>query len=381
MFIDSLTFVENIGTDKKWAFRDVHFNKINLIVGKNSTGKSRMLNVVASLGGFVAGEKNILGNDRLEAFFKDDGENLKYVLEFQDSKVTKEILSINNDTLLDRGQGGIGKIYAEKQKAMMDFQVPETSLACVARRDSIQHSYFEPLFNWGKSIRHYTFGSDMGKNSFAIFLKDGENKPINFKDFNQVVVFFKKGIDKKGDDFKKAILKDINGIGYNIDDIKVAPADRIRFDPPPPAPPECLFIKEEGLDIYIDQSKMSQGLFRALSLFINLRFSELFSEPSLVLIDDIGEGLDFERSKYLINSIISIVKATNIQLIMATNDRFVMNNVPLEHWSILLREGGECHVLNYKNSKDIFDKFAFTGLNNFDFFSSKYYERDLEKND
>ena len=52
---------------------------------------------------------------------------------------------------------------------------------------------------------------------------------------------------------------------------------------------------------------------------------------------------------------------------MTTNDRFVMNAVPLEAWSVLQRTGGKVVVRNYANSKSHFDKFKFIGLNNFDF--------------
>ena len=57
---------------------------------------------------------------------------------------------------------------------------------------------------------------------------------------------------------------------------------------------------------------------------------------------------------------------------MATNDRFVMNNVPLECWTVLQREGQKCAVYNYNNSKDFFEEFKFTGLNNFDFFATDF---------
>ena len=61
---------------------------------------------------------------------------------------------------------------------------------------------------------------------------------------------------------------------------------------------------------------------------------------------------------------------------MSTNDRFVMNNVPLEYWSVIDRVEGECKIYNYKNSPKLFDEFALTGMNNFDFFSSYYYLKD-----
>jgi len=57
---------------------------------------------------------------------------------------------------------------------------------------------------------------------------------------------------------------------------------------------------------------------------------------------------------------------------MSTNDRFVMNNVPLEYWQVIQRKGGECRIYNYQNSKDIFDEFTYTGLNNFDFLATDF---------
>ena len=52
---------------------------------------------------------------------------------------------------------------------------------------------------------------------------------------------------------------------------------------------------------------------------------------------------------------------------MATNDRFVMNQVPLEEWSVLLRSRTHVNVKNYNNSRDLFEEFKFTGLSNFSF--------------
>ena len=96
-----------------------------------------------------------------------------------------------------------------------------------------------------------------------------------------------------------------------------------------------------------------------------------------VLLDDIGEGLDYSRASALVLMMIERASQHQFQLIMTTNDRFVMNGVDLEYWSILLREGSRVQVFNQKNSKKAFDEFEFVGLNNFDFFSSEYF---LSKN-
>ena len=65
------------------------------------------------------------------------------------------------------------------------------------------------------------------------------------------------------------------------------------------------------------------GMFRALSIIVQVNYSVLADTPSCILIDDIGEGLDFERSCDLIDVLISKAKNSSVQLLMATNDRFV----------------------------------------------------------
>ena len=68
-------------------------------------------------------------------------------------------------------------------------------------------------------------------------------------------------------------------------------------------------------------------MFRALSLITQITYSQLTSTPSCILVDDIGEGLDYERASALIKLVVEKARGKSIQLIMATNDRFVMNSV------------------------------------------------------
>ena len=95
--------------------------------------------------------------------------------------------------------------------------------------------------------------------------------------------------------------------------------------------------------------------------------------PSCILIDDIGEGLDYGRAKSLIDLIISKASVSSVQILMTTNDRFVMNKMPLEYWSIINRYGQKSLFYNYRNSAKVFDEFELIGLSNFDFFSSNYF--------
>ena len=134
-----------------------------------------------------------------------------------------------------------------------------------------------------------------------------------------------------------------------------------------------LNVKECDLDDTTDQREMSQGMFRAFSLLIQLNYSLLNKIPTCILIDDIGEGLDYDRSRKLIELVIQKISNSSIQVIMTTNDKFVMNAVPLEYWSVIKRVKNKSFFYNYKNSRESFDEFKYTGMSNFDFLTSEYY--------
>ncbi len=275
--------------------------------------------------------------------------------------------------------GGGGKIYAVTEKKDMEFQASPNELACVNRRDNVQHPFFEDLYKWGKNLRHYAFGQKMGSDHFAVFKKD-EEEELNLKETNKVVAIFKKGQKKYSKEFTDNIKTDMAKVGFNLDGITVGPPKSITFEVGL-AQPQFILVRESDLKGTTDQNSISQGMFRALSLVIQLNYSLLASVPSCILIDDIGEGLDYERSSALIKLLIHKAKKSRVQLIMSTNDRFVMNNAPLEYWSIMQRFLNKSKIYNYRNSRKRFDDFELTGLNNFDFFTSNFVVSDTPKDE
>jgi predicted ATPase len=378
MILQSLKYEEIDSNGHAWVLNRCDFEHVNLVVARNSTGKTRLLNLIVNFGKLVCGEVGFRNATYEVAFLNSEDEKVEYFVRTEQAVVIEEKLSIANEVVLNRRGDGTGDILARERGEMMKFQVPKDKFACVAKRDSIQHPYLDELFNWGSSLRHYMFGSDFGRSSYAVFYSlPGGAIPVqdvNAKDQNSVVLFLKRLIEESVE-AKESILQDLSGIGYDISDIGIMQSGMIGAIGT--HPPMGIYIEETEHNHRVEQLEISQGLFRALSLFIQLRYSEYFGQPSLILVDDIGEGLDYERSKLLIKALVALAEKSGAQLIMSTNDRFVMNNVPLKYWFILTREGGQVSSLNYKNSKAIFDDFELTGLNNFDFFSSKYYERKL----
>lgn len=377
MRLVSLTYRQWGGTPREWRVDNVLFGPINLLVGPNASGKTRILNVISGLANLVSGDQKVtISSGSWEVTFESDENWFEYILQVADGKVVKEVFRDKKTTYLNRSNGGEGQIWAEKLKQLIDIQVPQDELAAVTRRDSIQHPFFESLNHWGNTLYHYQFGGSLGKDFMAL-VDPSVKREVNPRDSMQVIGKYREGEKTFGEEFKESIKQDMAQIGYPIDNLGTAVPTSIRVQGPQPI---ALFVKELGLGDVTDQVDMSQGMFRAFSIIIQVNYSAMTRKPSCILIDDIGEGLDFERSCSLIKLLMRKVEDAQVQLIMSTNDRFVMNTVPLETWTVLRRTGPKIQIYNYKNSKERFDQFKFTGMNNFDFFASNFLtESDIGK--
>ncbi len=371
MLLRSLKFAEWEGTPQEWTIVGLSLGERNLIVGKNASGKTRTLNIISALASYLAGVRPLALSGNFDATFSHEQKVLMYHLKYEDSQIVEEKFSLGNKILLNRGHGGEGVIWAEDIEGGKDirFQTPPSELAAVARRDTIQHKFLEPLYAWGSSLRHYHFGSSLGQDHLAVFSGKADRK-IDDRDEKAVVALYREAEKDFGDGFKQGVINDMREIDYNIEEIGIRPPVSIRLVPGLPGLPGemvGLYVKEKDLPGITDQHSMSQGMFRALSIAIQVNYSQMAKKSTCILIDDIGEGLDFDRSCRLIDLLRKKAQESNIQLILATNDRFVMNRVPLEEWSVIQRQRNHVMVRNYENSKELFEEFKFTGLSNFSF--------------
>ena len=302
MRLRSLDYSLRVGRSNEWKLSELSLGSVNLLVGKNATGKSRALNVIRSLAVQVSGQVvAIFPEGNYVARFEDEGqgESYQYVLEATDGKVIRESLERDGKRMMERREGGVGKIFAEQLNDFIEFQIPENQLIVATRRDQIQHRFLEPLNQWANGLYFYPFGTDLGRNSLALFVKDPRFAAnIDFKDPNTVVATFHKAIGKFPA-FKQSMIDAMASVGYQIDDIGLMSPPGVQFQLPGlPLPGEiqALWVKERNFGARTVQNEMSQGMFRALSIIVQINYAVLAGQPSCILIDDIGEGLDFERS-------------------------------------------------------------------------------------
>jgi len=374
MRLDSIEFWEYKDEPKEWMLTNTTFESINLIVGKNASGKSRLLNVISGLAKLLRGETSkIYPSGYYLCQFSAAENRYTYELCIRDRAVDHEALIKNNKRLLDRGAKGVGKIWAEGIKQEIDFETPPQLLAAQARRDTIQHPFFEDLHTWARDVRHIQFGTPLGRDVLHMISErdPSTDKESEITEPNQVSKLYKTAFDIYGEEFDKSVLGDFAALGYDCNDVGMTMADPSIIQGPPLA---LLYVQEKDLRTITTQLQISQGMFRALSLVIQLNYWTFRSRPMTLLIDDIGEGLDFRRAQLFIALLIERALKNNIQLIMTSNDRFVMNGVPLKYWGVLTRKGHIVKIANIRNSEQVFKEFEELGLNNFDFFSTDFFE-------
>lgn len=394
MLLKNLDYVEFVNNPKFWHLEKMEFGQINLIVGKNSSGKSRVLSVINILAKLLGGSIQAqFDNGTWDVTFNRlkglSNEEQRYRLSLKNSGIAYENLIIKDQSVLERDANGEGFVTKRKSGDKVKYKVSQNQLMAVVRRDEYQHPQLDALYSWGKSLCFYRFGSEFGKNvATALTPLTNQESLIQLSNLSEdPSTTFQTTERRFGRTYVELILEDMESLGYPCEDISLCPIPGISFGGPTPL---ILQVKEKNLPCYTTQQDMSQGMYRAFALFTHINANILWTQSSMVgrtpqlgdspmiVIDDIGEGLDHTRARKLINLLIEKAKNNNIQLIMSSNDRYVMNDVPLEYWNVLHRTESTVKSFNYANSKEKFDEFEFSGLSNFDFFASEYFLPDQQ---
>lgn len=371
MKIKSISFIDNQGKPDVWELTDFNVSDMNLIVAKNGTGKSRSLSIISHLANLIAGRVKVGSGQTYEYNVEfESSEHVTYELKVVNGTIKNERLVVAGDVKISKLLDGKTEIYfdAIKQSLQSNF---EPYVVAASQRDSLQKPYLETLYEWASNTTHLRFGTPLGQHVFTAYTDDFE-KEFDYKNIESISAYFRMS-EVKGnqEQFNKLIISDLNEIGYDVSDVGYCEAG---LATPDNKVLHKIYVKENDLNTKTYQEQMSQGMFRAVSILVHINYIYLNDISTCLLIDDIGEGLDFKRSAALINLLCKKIPNSKNQLLMTSNDRFVMNGVALKYWSILTRQGHKCSMINIHNSPEIFEDFEFTGLNNFDFFSTEFYK-------
>lgn len=335
-----------------WSLKNLYFREVGLIVGKNAVGKSKSIRALNQFASVILQQKEI---EEYHSFgynvvFYDDDLELTYELVYQDGNVIIENLKDNH-----------GKTYINRDENSTIFfgqsiNPPSNRLTLNVRRDTILYPEIEKIIKWAE-------------NSYGLLFNEIKPEIKNTSSFNimslceNLISMF----EKLDDSARNEIREELNNLNYLIDKLEITEIDQ-QF--------KVLHIEENKVRKFLWEGSLSQGMQRALFLLVFIHFIATQKDNArTIVIDDFCEGLDYDRTiklgKYVYNFCIN----NKVQLITTSNDSFLMDIVDLKYWNILQRDGENVTAINANNTPDLFDEFEFTGLSNFDLFSSDFIAR------
>lgn len=343
--------------DLYWKTDILSFNKQNLIVGKNAVGKSKLLSALSKVARIVSNRNLFSPNDsfRVALTMFDGMENsFYYRFEWNGEKVLNEMLSSINlqanriETVLERNE-------AQTVHAGDLFNPPLDTLAIHVRRDTVKYPYIEQLISWAESLVYISFNE--------LDWMGAQTRVTTVHSSSATLYDMVKKL--KENDRIQIVLDRANELGYDLEHI--SPEELGTY--------KTIIFREKGLIVPLMDDDLSKGMFRTIYLLVYMEYIALSDKPTTLLIDDLCEGLDYDRSTKLGKMLFEFCEKNEIQLLASSNDSFLMDAVDLQYWNILKREDNIVSSVNYISNFDMFNDFKFTGLSNFDLFSSDFIKR------
>lgn len=344
--------------DYIWKTETLTFNKQNLIVGKNAVGKSRLLTALSKVARVISNRYPL---SQLPPFrvaltmFDGISNSFYYRFQWDGDKVLNEMLTTINleadriETVMERDEDHASLLGDA-------FNPPSDTLAIHVRRDVVKYPYIEQLISWAESIVYISFNE-------LDWMGAQTQVSTMYSYFATLYDMVKK---LKENDRLTVVLDGAQEIGYNLEFI--SPEELGTY--------KTVIFREKGLDFPMMDDDLSKGMFRTIYLLVYMEYIALSYKPTTLLIDDLCEGLDYDRSTKLGKMLFEFCEKNEIQLIASSNDAFLMDAVDLQYWSILQRnEENIVTSVNYITDTKLFNDFKFTGLSNFDLFSSDFIKR------
>jgi len=340
MILSDFSYREGTG----WQLDKLSLDKLNLIVGLNSVGKSRTMVAIGNVVHFIKGEQQSIVADFSCSMTLHNHHSISYSFEVQAGVIESEKLSVDGVCKIERDTE-VASMYGES------INPPSNKLVIQARRDTKRYPEVEEIIQWAEQTSVFVFSN--------ITTSPNSLSPYTISSEPLLPVMY----EKLPASLQELLIDCLRKMNYQINRLEVNEL---------PSGSKMLLIYEEGVTMPMRPFELSNGMFRVICSLLYMMYCSTLSSARCLIIDDIGEGLDYMRSTMLGKMVFRFCEENDIQLIATSNDSFLMDVVDLRYWNILLRRGGNVSSLNSKKNANLFESFARTGLNNFDLLSSNF---------
>lgn len=318
-------------------FKQCEFQESSLIIGLNNSGKTSILKIIASLFNILY-TGDIIYNFNCDIEFEHNGDYILYTYHSDFIEITYESVYYNNKLIFFR--------LAEHCFDSNECNIgPINSTTSMVFSDKLSHHVLNLLVKWSKQLGGIQSTINITKN------------------------IFKYALDKNKDKYKNSLIVDLHILDFDIVDIDFVHVNKLDLNHVNKHSLELYIFKENNKVLY---KHLAKSTYNILNLLIYLNYIKFEPDKNFrtILINDICQCLDYKNSKSVINLITNKCLAMGVQLIMNTNNKDVINNVPLSSLIVLQRNKNIITNINYYNSKKEMQKFEEIGLSNFDFFTT-----------
>ncbi|MCU0450902.1 MAG: ATP-binding protein [Bernardetiaceae bacterium] len=333
----------------EWRLEELSFNKLTLLVGASGVGKTQILNALLSLkriasGGSMNGAAWFVEFETLDKrkyVWEGEFENQEMALLYDSendenkrnkSKIVYEKLLLNNEVIVSRVNnkivlGGLPIIKLSQEESILNLLKEEDTvkpahdefLKLYLSNNSTQQNkklYFDFL-NLNNLLAKYNTLASIQESQLATPSK----------------LFF---VSHAHERTFLLIKQRFIDIFPQVQDIKISPLES-KNNEMPDGFKDVLFIqiKEQGVKNWINQSRISSGMFRTL-----IQLSELYlcAEGTVFLIDEFENSLGINCINEITNDILSTKR--NVQFVITSHHPYIIDAIGFNYWKLITRNAG-----------------------------------------
>lgn len=362
MAITKFQFVDNL---RGWTLNEVSFSKFNLLVGVSGVGKTRILRALQSV--YRAGISDARHTNGCSWTLELASAGMKFLWEAETSLVLRDPLSqlsdINEDD--ERQSAETPRFIRERivrddkvvivDRTEDDFlfdkkvlpKLKNTESAITLLRDE---NVIAPI---NRALRRFIFSEDLSSSSAYMPYNPHQLRKIQVRyrdpdalreatDMSTLVKAYILQEDHP-DEFQQ-IKDNYSEIFDTVYDVKLGKLSEFEPLSTEDAPLRkidllVLGVKEDGVNGWITNSRLSSGMFRVLVHLIELAMAPL---GTVIVIDEIENSLGVNCLPELTDRFLE--RSSELQFILTSHHPYIINNVPSKWWKIVTRKGSTVTV-------------------------------------
>lgn len=352
-----LTKFEYEDKSLEWKLSELQLKKLTLLVGASGVGKTQILRSIMNLKRIVSGAsmnginwllefetidnqlykwEGEYENKGIELFFDadDDDDDNPDKEDSNKPKIIFEKLYLNNKLIVDRTNKKIlfnkkTTLKLSQQKSVLNLLKEEDLIK--PAHDGLKMIYISDHSDSANANRGFSFSflnaNKLSKKYSSLNKIQESNLDTPLK------LFFLSKVDKKTFGTVKQRFSDIFP---QVEDIKVAPLDTKDQEMPNFLKDyPFIQIKEKGVKNWINQNRISSGMYRTL-----MQLSELYlcSEGTIFLIDEFENSLGINCINEITSDILSSKR--KLQFVLTSHHPYIIDSISFSNWKLVTRNSG-----------------------------------------